>query len=383
MARHRIILTGGGTGGHIYPALAVAEHLQDDPEVEAILFVGAGGHLEQKLATEQKLQFKGVRVSGMPRKLSMQLLEWPFELARAILEAKSIIQQFRPTVVLGTGGYAAAPPLAAARMAGVPTAVHEPDAHPGLVNRLFSSGADLVSLGMEGASERLKPARGKLIVNGNPVRKSFVSPMARDAACAVLGLNQGLKTILVTGGSQGAQAINEALMDALPSLLEFDPHIQIIHQAGEKNVQHFRERLDKEVLNNPRYFLRAYFDDLAMAYSVCDLAICRAGAMTVAELAVTGTPALFVPYPFAAADHQTHNARFVASKGAAVMLLQNKLTGQSLRDTILELVVNEERVTTMRKAIRALGKPQAAADLANQIKELSASSLARSRAMAV
>lgn len=383
MVRHRIVLTGGGTGGHIYPALAVAEHLKNDPDVEALLYIGAAGHLEQKLAMEQQLQFTGIRVSGMPRKLSNQLVRWPIEMISAIMEAKKIFRLFRPTVVLGTGGYASAPPLAAARLLGVASAVHEPDAHPGLVNRLFSPGADLVSLGMEAAAETLKPARGKLIVNGNPVRKSFVSPLGRDAACAVLGLDYRLKTVLVTGGSQGAQAINEALLAVLPSLLEFDPPIQIIHQVGDKNVQQCKERLDKAVLSNHRYFLRAYFDDLSIAYAVSDIAVCRAGAMTVAELAVTGTPALFIPYPYAAGDHQTHNARFVASKGAAVMVVQNKLSGQALRDQILELVANEERLKSMRKAMLALGRPQAAADLANQVKEISAAAVIRNRVVLV
>lgn len=379
MVAHRIILTGGGTGGHIYPALAVAEHLKDDPDVEALLYVGATGHLEEKLASEQNLKFAGVRVSGLPRKFSLKLLRWPFEFLGAILEARKILRQFRPTVVLGTGGYASAPPLVAARLMGVATAIHEPDAHPGLVNRLMARGADLVSLGMEAASERLKPQHGKLIVNGNPVRKSFVSKLGRDAACAVLGLDFKLRTVLVTGGSQGAQAINEALLEVLPSLLEFEPPIQIVHQVGEKNVQHVRERVTRSVLNNSRYSLRAYFDDLAIAYAVSDVAICRAGAMTVAELAVTGTPALFIPYPHAAGDHQTHNARFVASRGGAVVLAQNRLTSQALRDQILELVSNDERLKQMRKAIVALGKPQAALDLASQVKEVSAATVLRSR----
>lgn len=381
--RHRIVLTGGGTGGHIYPALSVAEQLKDDPDVEALLYIGAHGHLEDRLAAEQGLTFKGLVVSGLPRKLSSRLAHWPFEMAAAIKESKQILQWFKPTAVLGTGGYASAPPLAAARLLKVPTAVHEPDAHPGLVNTVFARGAHLVSLGMEAATERLRPVHGKLIVNGNPVRKSFVRPLGRDAACAVLGLDYNLKTILVTGGSQGAQALNEAVQQALPSLLEFEPAVQIVHQAGDKNVQHLKENLSRDILDHPRYFLRAYFDDLSTAYAVCDLAICRAGAMTVAELAVTGTPALFIPYPFAAQDHQTHNANFVASRGAAVVIPQERLNGQVLRDQILDLISNQDRLKPMRNAMRSLGRPQAAADLANQVKEISAASLAKSRAVLV
>ncbi len=377
MIRHRLVLTGGGTGGHIYPALAVAERLQDDPEVEALLYIGAAGHLEEKLAREQKLEFVGLKVSGLPRKLSPALLSWPFEFAAACAEARKVLRLFRPTAVLGTGGYASAPPLVAAAMTGVPYAIHEPDAHPGLVNKLLARGAQLVSVGMEAAAAALTPARGKLIVNGNPVRKSFVRLLGRDAAAAVLGLDYKLKTVLVTGGSQGAQAINEALAVALPSLLGSDLPVQIIHQAGEKNTLALKERLDRSILQNPRYFLRAYFDDLSTAYAVSDLAVCRSGAMTVAELAATGTPALFIPYPFAAADHQTHNARFVAARGGGVVLPQANLTGQTLRDQILSLLADDERLVGMRAAMKSLGRPQAATDLANQVKEISVAGMFR------
>src|SRR5262249_6392450 len=155
MAQHRIVLTGGGTGGHIYPALAVAERLQDDPDVEALLYVGAQGQSEQKLATDRKIEFVGLVVSGMPRQLSSKLASWPLEMLKAIAEAKRALKLFRPTVVLGTGGYASAPPLAAAWNLSVPYAVHEPDAHPGLVNRVFARRAHLVSAGMEAATKSL------------------------------------------------------------------------------------------------------------------------------------------------------------------------------------------------------------------------------------
>lgn len=379
MARHRIVLSGGGTGGHIYPALAVAEQLKDDPDVESILYVGVHGKPEEKLAGERGLQFVGLRVSGLPRELSPRLIRWPFDLASSVVEARKVLELFRPTVVLGTGGYATAPPLIAALMLGVPAAIHEPDAHPGMVNRLLAGRVQLVSVGMSAAAERLKASAGKIIVNGNPVRRSFINLLGRDAACAVLGLDPALKTLLITGGSQGAQAINEAVLQALPAILEFEPPVQVIHQVGDKNLQAIKERLDRDVLANPRYCLRAYFEDLALAYAAVDLAVCRAGAMTIAELAVTGTPAVFIPFPHAAADHQTHNARWVAAADAAVVLPQNRLSSQTLRDQVLELLGNDEQLRSMRRKMHALGKPQAAADLASQIRELSTAYQARAR----
>jgi UDP-N-acetylglucosamine--N-acetylmuramyl-(pentapeptide) pyrophosphoryl-undecaprenol N-acetylglucosamine transferase len=371
MVRHRIVLTGGGTGGHIYPALAVAEQLRDSDDVEEILYIGAKGHQEEKLATERGLKFIGLEVSGMPRKLSPKLVSWPVQLGLAVLECKKYLRNFRPTVLLGTGGYASAPPLMAAKLMGIPYAIHEPDAHPGLVNRVLASNARLVSCGMEGAVDRLKSKRGKVVVNGNPVGKNFVNLLPRDSACAVLGLNPEMRTLLITGGSQGARAINEAVIDALPALLEAEPPLQVIHQVGEKNIVECKERLSPTVQNSKRYFLRDYFDDLSIAYAVTDIALCRSGAMTIAELSVTGCPAIFIPYPFAAADHQMHNARFMASKGAAVVIPQDELSGARLQQEVLALLQNEETLRGMRKSMLACGKPQAAADLALQLKEVS------------
>ncbi len=371
MPRHRVVLTGGGTGGHIYPALAVAEQLRDDPEVESILYMGARGHMEEKLAQDRKLDFVGIEVSGLPRRFSGRLFAWPFQFIGAVFDARRALIDFNPTVVLGTGGYASAPALVAAKLCGIPYAIHEPDAHPGLVNRLLSGAASLVSCGMQGAYTRLKPSKGLIVVNGNPVGKSFVNPMKRDAACAVLGLRSDLKTLLITGGSQGAKAINDAVIAALPKLMELDPPIQVIHQVGSKNLYEVREQLNPLVLSNSRYFLRDYFDDLSVAFASSDMAICRAGAMTISELAVTGTPALFIPYPYAAADHQTHNANYMVSKGAALVIPQSKLTPEALLNDLKSILLDDEKLRAMRKAMTSEGKSQASCDLAGQLKEIS------------
>jgi UDP-N-acetylglucosamine--N-acetylmuramyl-(pentapeptide) pyrophosphoryl-undecaprenol N-acetylglucosamine transferase len=371
MTGHRIVLTGGGTGGHIYPALSVAEQLKDDPSVEAILYIGASGHPEEKLARENGLDFIGLSVSGMPRSLSPRLITWPLQMFAAIERAKVVLKQFRPTVVLGTGGYASAPPLAAANSLGIPTAVHEPDAHPGMVNRLLSRRARLVSLGMQGAAARISAPRGQIVFNGNPVRKSFLAERHRDSGCAIVGLRSDLKTVLVTGGSQGAKALNEAVAAALPRLLEIEPHIQIVHQCGDKNLNDVKERINPNLAPSPRYHLRAYFDDLSIAYAISDLAVTRAGAMTVAELAVTGTPAIFVPYPYAAQDHQTHNARYMESQKAAIVVPQEDLTGETLYNHIAALITDDSRLNEMRRRMTELGKPNAAKILAQQLKEIS------------
>ncbi|MDZ4838055.1 MAG: undecaprenyldiphospho-muramoylpentapeptide beta-N-acetylglucosaminyltransferase [Candidatus Melainabacteria bacterium] len=367
---HRIVLSGGGTGGHVYPALSVYEVLEKDPQVEAILYIGASGHIEERIASERGIDFVGLDVSGMPRKRSLAVLKWLFQMLKAQSHASKVLKDFRPTVVLGTGGYASAPALGAAKKLGIPYAIHEPDAHPGLANKFFAGSANLVSLGMEGA-RGIKSKHGTTIVNGNPIRQGFVNKIGRDAACAVFGLRPDLLTLVVTGGSQGAKAINESLAETLERLLEFVPHMQIVHQAGDKNVHDLKESLSESVLMHPRYCLRAYFDDMSVVYAASDLVVCRAGAMTISELSATATPAVFIPFPYAAQNHQMHNARFLESKGAAIVIPQEELSPQKLGDIVLLLLSDKEKLNSMKKAMAALGKPQAAVDLAEQLKKLS------------
>jgi len=375
---HRIVLSGGGTGGHVYPALSVYEVLQNDPGVEAILYIGARGHIEERIAKERGIDFVGLQVSGMPRKRPLALLKWLIQMLRAQSHAKKVLRNFRPTVVLGTGGYASAPALGAAKELGVPYAVHEPDAHPGLANKFFAASAALVSLGMEGATG-IKSKKGLTVVNGNPIRQGFVNKIGRDAACAVFGLKPDIATLVVTGGSQGAKAINESLSETLERLLEFKPPIQIVHQAGDKNIHDVKESLSESVLSHPRYCLRAYFDDMSVVYAACDLVVCRAGAMTISELSATSTPAIFIPFPYAAQNHQMHNARSLESKGAAIVIPQEDLTPQKLGDLIISLFADKAKLASMQNAMTALGKPRASVELAEQLKKLSSNYQNRAR----
>lgn len=371
MVEHRLILTGGGTGGHVYPALAVADELKKDQDVKAILYIGTKGHLEERLAKERGLDFIGFNVSGLPRKLSPKLFTWPFEMAQAIGQCTALFNQYRPTAVLGTGGYASAPPLCTAATTGVPYAVHEPDAHPGLVNRFFARRASLISCGMEAARVKLVSKCGETIFNGNPVRRGFVELADRKGAARELGLDANLPTVLITGGSQGAQAINEAVLKALPRLLSGTNELQIVHQVGDKNFEEFESRVPVEFRENKRYCMRPYFEDLSIAYAISDIAVSRAGAMTVSELAVTGTPAIFIPYPFAAQNHQEHNARSLEARGAAVLILQKDLTEFSLVDAVESMLFSPGRLAQMQDSIKALGKPDAASDIADLLKRLS------------
>lgn len=373
MTEHRLILTGGGTGGHVYPALAVADELKDDPSVKAILYIGAEGHLEERLARERGLDFVGFQVSGLPRSLSPKLLTWPLQMAQAIGKCSTLFSMFKPTAVLGTGGYASAPPLSCAATRGVPYAVHEPDAHPGLVNKFYSKRASIISCGMESATSKLVSKIGRTIFNGNPVRKGFVNLLEKEKAARQLGLVSHLPTLLITGGSQGAQAINEAVFSMLPTLFADSSRMQIIHQVGEKNFDDYKSQLPHEIHTSARYCYRPYFEDLSHAYALSDLAVSRAGAMTISELCVTATPSIFIPYPYAAQNHQEHNARALEAKGAATVILQKDLTPALLASTVKSILFDKEKLAGMKTAIAAMGKPDAAKEIAQQLKELSTS----------
>jgi len=366
------VLTGGGTGGHVYPALSVAEQLRDDQSVEAILYCGAAGHIEERLTAERNLAFVGLSVSGMPRKISGKMLTWPFQFGQAVADSIKLLKEFHPTAVLGTGGYASAPPLVAALFLKIPFAIHEPDAHPGLVNRLMGPHAGLISLGMEGGKSGFQDSIARVRVNGNPISERFLTRTSRAKAAKLLDLDPGQTTVLITGGSQGALVLNKAVYAALPALLKGPKPIQVLHQVGEKNWQDMESTVPEELRKHPLYKPRPYFENLALAYAACDLAVCRAGAMTIAELSVMGTPAIFVPLPTAAQDHQTFNAQAVADRGGAELLKQKDLTGESLSKLIQSMLQDRDGLVKMAEAMKSTAQPNAAKRLSEQLKALSA-----------
>jgi UDP-N-acetylglucosamine--N-acetylmuramyl-(pentapeptide) pyrophosphoryl-undecaprenol N-acetylglucosamine transferase len=225
---------------------------------------------------------------------------------------------------------------------------------------------------MSGAKECFNKSLSRVRVNGNPVSKRFLEKIPRLEASKLLDVAVNAPTVLITGGSQGPRVLNEAVYAALPTLLLQSKNIQIIHQVGEKNWQEMETVLNRELRENPRYKPRPYFENLALAYAASDLTVCRAGAMTISELCVTGTPAIFVPLPTAAQDHQTFNAQSIAASGAAKVLVQKDLSGQTLAKLILETLDDQEGLAKMATAMQSMASPEAALRLARQLKQLSA-----------
>lgn len=351
----KVVVTGGGTGGHIYPALAIAGLLREN--ASQVLYIGNRDSLESRLVPEQGFAFESIVFSGMPRRPGFRWLQWLLSLPVAIQSAKKHLKKFQPNVVFGTGGYVAAPVLLAAKALNVPYVIHEPDAYPGLVNRLTARWASHVTGAFAESQQRLK-ARN-FTVTGNPVRGS-IGHLSRTEALQQLGLHwpPDSRILVVTGGSQGARSINNAVIESLQVLLDSGWHI--IHQCGGKLYEETRASVEKMGLaDHPAYCLQPFFNNMAAVWAVADLAICRAGSMTLSELYLCGIPSILVPYPFAAADHQRMNALASERAGASVVVLDVDCTSQRLLGVLNQLGNEPSRLSGMRQAASNLAHPEA------------------------
>lgn len=317
-----ILMMAGGTGGHVYPALAVAQAARD--EGAAVHWLGNTQGFEGRKVPEYGFAFHDIAVRGLRGNGLAGWLKAPFMLARAIAAARKVIREIRPDVVIGMGGFAAGPGGVAARLAGVPLIIHEQNAVAGLTNRLLSRVADAVLLGDGRAAARLG---GKGEVTGNPVRADFVQ--VPDPAVRY-GARNGTIRLLVLGGSQGAKALNALVPQAL-ALLPEDARPEVLHQAGERGLQEAQNAYAEAGVAAD---VVPFMEDMASAYADADWVIARSGALTVAEIATVGLPALFVPFPYAVDDHQTANAQTLVDAGAAQMVQQADLTAEMLADIV-------------------------------------------------
>ncbi|QGY40114.1 undecaprenyldiphospho-muramoylpentapeptide beta-N-acetylglucosaminyltransferase [Pseudodesulfovibrio cashew] len=359
MSLTRVILTTGGTGGHIFPALAVADELRRRNPGVCILFLGGSGP-EGELARGRGIEFQELPAKGiMGRGLSGALsgLGW---LCTGIPKALGAVRRFGPDAVVGFGGYAGFCPVLAAAMTGVPTAVHEQNSVPGVTNKVLGKVVRKVFLSFPDVMG-VFPA-GKTVLTGNPVRREIARvPALREGRTPA-------KRVLVLGGSQGARPVNEAIIAALPELMKAG--VTLVHQAGKTDFQ--RVRASYETAKADPTQVHAFIEDMAAEYARADLIVCRAGATTVFEVAAAGVPAVFVPFPQATHDHQTMNAKAMADIGAALLLPQKGMDGTSLAGLVLELLGDDGRLANMAKAARGFARPEAAADIAKHMENLAA-----------
>jgi len=366
----RLMIAGGGTGGHLFPGVALAEELRSREPGAAVRFVGTARGIEARVLPGLGWDLVLIQVSGLKTVGALGALRGLFRLPRAFWQARRVVKDFRPDVVVGVGGYASAPVVLMARLMGVRTGILEQNSLPGLANKVLGRFAQAVFLAFEETRRFFKPK--KILMTGNPIRRDIRLALqaagAGDAAGAVpdpagtaaTGAGAAARPfrLFVFGGSQGAAALNIVVADAAGLLAARGVALDIVHQTGEANLEPTRALYQAAGVAAD---LRTFIADMAAEYRRADLVIARSGATTVAELGVVGRPAILVPYPFAADNHQEINAREMAGAGAALMFRQNDLTPGVLADAIAELAARPEKLVTMSTAMRALGRPQAAA----------------------
>lgn len=376
----RVVITGGGTGGHISPGLAIAEALRAlDADLD-ILFVGGRG-LESRLVPAAGWPFTPVAARSVPRRPTIRGLWALTVLGVGGIQALMLLRRSHPDVVVATGGYAAAPVGAAAGLLRIPLILQEQNLHPGVTNRLLGRWARAVSVPHESASAAFP---GKALVTGVPIRTSALTG-DRATARARFGLAAERFTLLVLGGSQGAHSLNRAVVDML-SLLPTTMRIQVLHQTGPAHISAVRERLAQLEASGRSavpYVVSPYFDPIGDAYAAADIVLSRAGAATLAEITANGRPAMLVPYPYAAEGHQAPNAAVLEGAGAAVVVADRELDGRRLATLIAELIGNPARLVAMATASRTLGRPQAARSVAELVVQTAAAhqvEVARERA---
>jgi UDP-N-acetylglucosamine--N-acetylmuramyl-(pentapeptide) pyrophosphoryl-undecaprenol N-acetylglucosamine transferase len=358
----RILFAGGGTGGHLYPGIAIAEEIRRRrPETE-IAFIGNGATLEARVVPERGFRFLPIQVAGFRRSLSPGALLAALKLPVALVQSFLLMRKEKPDVVVGTGGYVCGPPLFVASLCGIPTLIQEQNSYPGVTTRLLAPRATEVHLSFDRARRYLKRTDG-VVVTGNPTRDAIGS-VTRAAAAVHMEVDPDRFTILVVGGSRGARSINNAMIAALPVLGELG--VQLLWATGKEEYESVSSALHARGETHVPVRLVPYITGMEFAYGAADLVVCRAGATTIAEITRAGLPSVLIPYPFAAADHQTENARAMVEQEASVLIGDGDLA-ERLGPELRALVGDRARLRAMSIRARSLAAPRATDILAGSV----------------
>ncbi|SFG27890.1 UDP-N-acetylglucosamine-N-acetylmuramylpentapeptide N-acetylglucosamine transferase [Desulfotomaculum arcticum] len=366
----RFVVAGGGTGGHIYPALAIARGLQQRYPNCEIMYIGTGRGLEADIVPKAGYEFHAVRAVGIKRSLTPQNLKVPLEALAGYRESHKLIRGFAPRAVIGTGGYVCGPVLLSASRLKKPTFIHEQNALPGITNRILSRVADRVAVTFED-SLRYFPGRSRPYLTGLPVRPEILSA-DREKAREKFGVGAGEIMVLSFGGSQGARSINRAVAEAIGPLSAL-PGIKLLHVTGSGQHQDFFEMLKSGACQGDlpdNINMVPYMYEMPEALAAADLIISRAGAATLAEITARGLPSVLIPFPYATGNHQEYNARALVSRGAAEMVRDAEFNGTTLVNKLKQLLENRHELAKMAEASRGLGKPRALDDILDGIAEL-------------
>lgn len=362
----KLLISGGGTGGHLYPALAIADEWMRRDSTNQVLFVGTAHGLEARVVPPLGYRLELIEVHGFKRALALANVRAAWQFGLALRRAGSLIDAFAPDVVVGTGGYVCAPVLYMAARRGRPCVLQEQNSYPGAVVRWLAPRADQVHLNFAETVKHLKKVSpDRIHMTGNPVRIQPLPPADRARAYGLLGLDARKETVFVMGGSQGARSINAAMAAALDELQ--DGNLQVLWQTGANNFEAVRRALKP---GKTQVTLRPYIEEMAAAYAAADVVVARAGAMSLAELALCGKPAILVPLPIATADHQRKNAETFVQHGAALMILDRDLNCRTLAAALRMLLGDPDRRARMAQASRALAKPEAARHIVDALMKL-------------
>ena len=362
--KHKFIISGGGTGGHIFPAISIANALKKKMPDAEILFVGALGRMEMERVPAAGYPIEGLPVSGFDRKNVFRNIKVVLNLLHSMMLARRIISRFKPDIAIGVGGYASAPTLRAASALGIPTLIQEQNSYAGVTNKLLAKKAKKICVAYEGMDRFFD--KNKIVLTGNPVRQDLfsIAPFT-DEAYQFFGLDSKKKTILVVGGSLGARTINQSILAGLDKLAKTD--VQVIWQTGKFYIENARKAA--EPFASSKLLVTDFVSRMDLAYSIADLVVSRAGASSISELCLLAKPVILVPSPNVAEDHQTQNALALVKRDAAVMI-KDAIAMEQLVDKSIELIHNEAELQNMSKNIRKLAEKDSADRIAEEVMKL-------------
>ena len=360
MKKRKFLISGGGTGGHIYPAIAIANELKLRYPTAEFLFVGAKDRMEMEKVPQNGYKIKGLWISGIQRKITLKNIAFPFKLISSLWNANKIIRNFKPDVVIGTGGFASGPTLMRANANRIPTLIQEQNSYPGITNKLLSKKANKICVAYDGL-ERFFP-KNKIVKTGNPVRQDLLTIYSkREEALRFFDLDKNKTTLLVVGGSLGARAINKLISNQVEWLVE--QNVQVIWQTGKLYYDEYKKYNDIEGVQT-----HSFLNKMDLSYAVADIIISRAGAGSISELCIVGKPTIFIPSPNVSEDHQTKNAQAVVDKNAAILLKENEL--ERFQTVFNGLIESKEKQNKLSENIKKLALPSATSDIVNQIENI-------------
>ncbi len=360
MRTYKFILSGGGTGGHIYPAIAIANELKSRFPESEILFVGAQDKMEMQKVPQAGYPIKGLWIAGLQRRLTFDNALFPVKLLSSLLKSRQIIKQFKPDVVIGTGGFASGPLLQMANSAGIPTVIQEQNSYPGITNKLLSKKANAICVAYE-KLERFFP-KEKIVLTGNPVRQDLIAIDGKRAeGLAHFNLDPNKKTVLILGGSLGARRINQLIEKELEFFAS--QKVQLLWQCGKLYFEEYQK------YNSDNVQVMAFVERMDLVYAAADIVISRAGASSVSELCIVGKPVIFIPSPNVAEDHQTKNAQSVADKNGAILIRESELD-TAFESTFSDLIANESKQNELSRNIKNLALPNATKAIVEEILKL-------------